>query len=267
MATTPAPTIEGRFGEQRFAKRRFGFLDAERLNRGYVIVLPGIEGRSWCYRSIVRGLIDADCDRGIEIHDWTAGPFLMLSNLRNRRRHRDQAQRIADKILHYQQDYPDRPVHLIGHSGGGAMVVKTLETLPQGTRVTGAVLLCAGISPRYPLAVAMNRLEQGLWNFHSCGDAFILGLLTTLCGTLDGRHGPAAGCCGFSQEAFLPASLPNPAAPTLTNVPYRATMARSWNFGGHFGCVNRRFIRDWIAPIIHGDGAMSLAATGGSARQ
>ena len=105
----------------------------ERLSQGYVIVLPGIEGRSFLNRSIVRGLVAANVPYAIEIHDWTYGPLGYFCNLRDKRRHRSQADEIAGKIVRYRETHPRQPVYLVGHSGGGAMTLFTLERLPVTT--------------------------------------------------------------------------------------------------------------------------------------
>jgi pimeloyl-ACP methyl ester carboxylesterase len=186
----------------------------------------------------------------IEIHDWTAGPALMVYNLRSRRLQDEQVLAIREKILGYQQRYPGRPVWLIGHSGGGAMALKELAALPEGCRIAGAVLLCPAMSPWFDLSPSLAHCERGIWNVRSWGDLLFLGIFTTLFGTVDGRHCPAAGACGFRR-----ASIPEPAgpdAPGFFDMPYRLAMAGSGNLAGHFGCVRRQFVRQWIAPIVAG---------------
>ena len=113
----------------------------ERLDRGLVIVLPGVEGYSHLNRRIARGLALGGVTHAIEIYDWTYGWFWQLWSLRSRRRHTEQATLLAGKIAAYQVEYPGRPVHLIGHSGGGAMIAYTLEALEPGRKITGGIML------------------------------------------------------------------------------------------------------------------------------
>ncbi|MFG0333090.1 MAG: alpha/beta hydrolase [Maioricimonas sp. JB049] len=218
-------------------------LTAERLDHGYVIILPGIEGRSWCNRSIARGLVDAGLPYGMEIYDWTLGPLAALYTLRASWRHRRESARIAEKLIDYRHQYPDRPMYLIGHSGGGGMSVLTLQQLPDDVRVEAAVLLAPAISPRFPLESALQHVERGIWNFSSYGDAFFVGLMTTVLGTMDAQHMPAAGFGGFRKRN-------TEGGPGLYEVPFNWSMLRHWNLGGHFGCVNRRFVRTHVAPIL-----------------
>ena len=225
----------------------------ERLERGYVLILPGIEGRSLFNRSIRRGLLRASVHCGIEIYDWTRGPLRLVWNIRNRQRHQEQARVIAEKIVRYRERYPEQPVYLVGHSGGGGMIAYALAELPEDVRVTGGILIVPALSPTFDLTAALRQTQRGLWNFSSYGDIFLLGAGTTLVGTLDGRHSPSAGMLGFQRR---PTEQHNVAAeaelPPLIEVPYRFRMARQFNFGGHLSCVNPWFVHKWIAPIVMG---------------
>src|SRR5260221_4327757 len=111
----------------------------ERLEKGLVLVLPGIEGQSLLNHGIARGLADGGVISAIEIFDWTTGVILLfLYHLRGSRRHKAQAEKIARRVVEYQRNYPGRPVHLVGHSGGGAMAGLALEHLPAEVKVASA---------------------------------------------------------------------------------------------------------------------------------
>jgi pimeloyl-ACP methyl ester carboxylesterase len=235
-------------------------MTSERLEQGYVIVLPGIEGRSILNRSIVRGLVAAEVPYAVEIHDWTYGPLGYFCNLRHRRRHQTQAAVIAGKIVRYRQSHSEQPLYLIGHSGGGAMTLFTLEKLPEPARATGGIMLLAAISPTYDFGPALAKTQRGLWSFSSWADAFFVGLGTLVCGTCDGKHRLAAGMTGFASATIASARHSarqkyNGAPPQLHEIPFRPTMLRQANLGGHFGPVNPLFVRRWIAPIVMGQEA------------
>src|SRR5690606_5206594 len=121
-------------------------MSPERQQRGYTIILPGIEGHSFLNRRIRRGLVEAGVPYAIEIHDWTRRLPRAISNLRSRRLHQRQSQIIQEKILTYQSRWPHQPVSLVGHSGGGAMALRVLADLPKQATISGAVLLGAAIS-------------------------------------------------------------------------------------------------------------------------
>ena len=226
---------------------------AERLDRGLVLVLPGIEGESCINHSVVRGLADGGVQSAIEIFEWTTGVFIFFAyHLRGRRRHVAQAERLARRVVDYRRSFPGRPVYLVGHSGGAAMIVLALERLPLDTTVTGAVLLQAAISPRYDLSAALARTELGIWSFYSVYDVFFLGIFTCLLGTVDGRHVPAAGMTGFRPPTQSSAEEQRLYAARLHQTAFRPHMCLAFNFGGHMGPTNRVFVAETIAPLLRG---------------
>jgi pimeloyl-ACP methyl ester carboxylesterase len=238
-------------GWRPFSNDEASWRTPERRQHGLTIILPGIEGASWFNRSIARGLLDADHESAIVIEDWTTGywplfPYHLMAIERNR----GQAQRIAETILEYQASHPDRPVCLIGHSGGGAMAVLVLESLPPGAAVSRTILLGAALSPQYDLRTALRRCNEGLWNVHSPGDIVYLAAGTLTLGTIDRVHTVSAGCLGFDIPQGLEESDRRLYEHRLHQVPYELRMAQSWNLGGHFGFVNRTFVADWIAPLV-----------------
>ena len=224
----------------------------ERFEQGLVLVLPGIEGQSLLNHSIARGLADGGVPAAIEIFDWTTGVFLLfLYHLRGSRRHRIQAEKIAQRIVEYRGRYPGRPVHLVGHSGGGAMVVLSLERLPIDVKITSAILLLAGISPGYNLARALRHTECGIFSFHSRFDVFFLGLATLIAGTIDGPHTVSAGMVGFRPGRELDAAERELYRERLHETPFHAGMVADFNYGGHMGASNRAFVARHVAPLLN----------------
>lgn len=223
----------------------------ERYGRGLVLVLPGIEGESCLNHDVARGLADGGFDGAIEIFDWTTGFFLLfLYHLRAWKRNVQQAERLAQRIADYQTQFPGRPVYIVGHSGGGALALMALERLGAGRHVTGAVLLLPGISPGYDLTNALLHCEQSLWLFRSILDVLFLGLLTTLVGTIDGKHTPSAGMVGFRMPVGLDPEQEALYRTRFCDVPYEPRMFASYNLGGHLGTVNRVFVAEWVAPLL-----------------
>lgn len=206
-------------------------------------MLPGVDGRSPINRGIVPGLRAGAVPHAIEFFDWTRGFLHMLGNLRDRRLHDEQSERVAERIRRYRHGNPRASLWLIGHSGGAALSLLALARL-RGVAATGAVLLAPAISADYDVEKPLANTERGIWNFRSRGD-LVLGL-TLLMGNVDGPRSLSAGVRGFARGTS------GPGAPTLHDVPWSPAMLRDAHGGGHFGCVNRRFIRRWVAPILLG---------------
>lgn len=219
-----------------------------RRNAGLVIVLPGIEGYSRLNRHIAQGLDQGGVPYAIEIYDWTYGWCWQLWSLRSRRRHTEQATLLAGKIAAYQNEYPGRPVYLVGHSGGGALIAYILDMLEPGRLITGAVMLVPAISPDYSMSRAVSRTQRGLWNFCTRGDVLFLGVGTLLCGTLDGKHCVSAGNKGFHPRVVQEAAHGDSAV--LRNIPYRWEMFPAGNWGGHLSVTSPRFIARDVAPLL-----------------
>jgi pimeloyl-ACP methyl ester carboxylesterase len=222
-----------------------------RLDRGYTIVLPGVEGRSFLNRNIARGLVQGGVPSGIEVYDWTMGGWLTVPlNLRYLERNREQARKIALKIIAYQDRHPGQPVHLVGHSGGGGVAVLALEALPAGRKITSAILLAPALNPEYDLRRALTRTQYGIYNFYSPYDVGWLKAGTTVMGTIDGKHTTAAGAIGFREPWGLSDEDRRLYRNGLHQQVYSQQMAESGHSGGHMGWANTEFVAEWLAPIL-----------------
>ncbi len=246
-------------------------VSTERLNHGYIVVLPGIEGVSYLNHNIAEGLVDGGWPGAVEVYDWTAGSVLLFPvNLRAYERNKREAAKIAAKITAYQDKHPGRPVHLIGHSGGGGVAVLALEALPPSRKITSALLLAPAISPDYDLRRALRRTEQGIWNFYSRYDIGFLKAGTTVMGTIDGEHTSAAGAVGFQMPWGLDEADRRLYSTLLKQQPYSRKMGDSGNSGGHIGWANRQFVGEWLCPILLAQSSQQTvfaADTGDSGRQ
>jgi len=224
----------------------------ERREKGIVFVLSGIEGEGLVNHNILYGLADAGLPYALSLYRWTVGiPILStLYNLRGWKRNVRQAERLAQLIVEYRSEHPDRPVHLVGHSGGGALSVLTLERLPEGVNVDSAVLCAPALSPGYDLTGALRHVQGKIYNFRSTCDWFFLRLATTVLGTIDGQHCVSSGATGFRLPSQATEETHRLYAERLRQIPYQLGMARSFHASGHFGCVNRLFVEEWIAPLL-----------------
>ncbi|HAU39290.1 MAG TPA: hypothetical protein DCX07_16465 [Phycisphaerales bacterium] len=178
------------------------FLTEDRKSNGLVIILPGIEGESRFNHDIRRGLVSAGLYRAMPIYSWgrpipIAGPLINQMDIIGNRL---AGIRIARMIEQYQDAYPDRPVYLVGHSGGGGVAVFAAEALKDDRQVDGLVLLSASISSGYDLTKALAHCRNGIVNFYTKADVAFLMIGTTLAGNVDGMRGPAAGAVGFSKS-------------------------------------------------------------------
>jgi len=222
------------------------------MEHGLVLILPGILGKTPFEPNIGKGLADANVPLAVEEYDWTQGPLLLVGNYANltgNERKQQQARQIAQRIMQYQNQYPGRPVHLIGHSGGGGMVLLALEVLPPGQKITSGILLGAPVSPDYDLRVAQSHTDAGIHNFYSKADVPMYAV-TAVVGTMDGHHAGSAGSVGFNVPEKLTAMQRRQYERLLVQHEYSFDMVAKGHPGGHFGWTSRAFAKQWVAPII-----------------
>jgi pimeloyl-ACP methyl ester carboxylesterase len=227
---------------------------ADRYARGLVMILPGIEGRGPINLPMARGLDAGGVPSAIEVYQWGTGAGAgLLVNLTALERNRHSARRIAERITQYQDDFPRRPVHLIGHSGGAGIAVLTLEHMPDDRQITAAYLLAPAVSPTYDLTDALRRTELGVWNFYSPRDVGFLRVGTSVFGTIDRTHTSAAGAVGFEYPPDIDEEGKRLYARKLHSAPHNKRMKKAGARGSHLGWATERFARKWLAEMILSD--------------
>jgi hypothetical protein len=215
-------------------------------SRAYLLHLPGIAGETGIDHKLVNGMKDAGFAGQAEIYDWT-GPQKGIPALVNRERNDREAQKIADLIVARRRVDPLGQIMLTGHSGGTGLAVFALEKLPAGVTVDGLLLLSPALSPTYDLSAALAHVRGKAYCFSSSMDVFILGMGTTLFGTIDGKKGESAGRTGFVPPAV-------PADPKqydkLVSCPYERSWLQFGNVGDHVTVMSRAFTEHVLAPLV-----------------
>jgi len=225
---------------------------AQRQERGLVMVLPGIEGKSQYNIDIARGLDEGGVKMAIEIFDWTTEiPGGALINLTDLERNRRMAEVLSSCILQYRFHHPHQPVHMVAHSGGAGVAILTLEALPQDADVSSAILLAAAVSPTYDLRPALLRTRYGIYNYYSAYDKFLLDIGTRVFGTIDRVHGPAAGTMGFRMPWDMKEPQDQALYRKVHNISWQPEMREHGNGGGHVDWANRQWVSYYLASLIN----------------
>ena len=228
----------------RFVHGRASQLDdSARQSEGLTIVLPGIQGRSFAEYDLAVGLAQGGLRGRITTLDWTTGWFFRaVHHLRHVPMHEAGGERTARLIREHRRRFPESPIYLLGYSGGASVALHALARLPEGERITRAVLLAPACSATVDAAALADRCEDGVDAFCSRLDWPILGGLLLALGTTDGRHAFAAGLTGFERS------------PTDRGAFRERHWERAWlrqfHYGGHFGVVNRVFAAERLAPLL-----------------
>ncbi len=165
-------------------------------------MFPGVEGGPLALGEARRAFRDVGVESRIQTHDY-GRPFGLLANLMAYDSNRRAAVSIAKQIVEYRVKHPSTPIDLVGYSGGGGMAVMVAEALPEDVRLRNVVLCQPAISPTYNLSTALRRVDGKLVNLYATNDWFMLGLGTSVFGTMDREYTAAAGKDGFTEPLEL----------------------------------------------------------------
>jgi hypothetical protein len=224
---------------------------SDRLERGLVVILDGAGGFTDTFNNIAKGLDDAGLNQAFEPFEWSTHDA--LQDQVDLQRNRLFASELTNLIVSYRQEYPGRPVHLVGLSAGTGLVIFSAEGLPPGIKVDGIFLLGSSLSSTYDLTPAMRHVRRAITNFSSPADVFVLGAGVAVTGTVDRSHSLPAGIAGFH--------LPKDASPAtkqlyqakLVEVPWNPSYVIYGDLGGHLGATSSAFTQHMIAPVIIAD--------------
>jgi pimeloyl-ACP methyl ester carboxylesterase len=238
------------------------FVTQERLEAGLVVSLDGVGGYNWGPKWLRAGLDEAGIAAAIVIYDWSKGPKgMFVADLVDEARNHAAAKDLAQMVETYTSAMPNRPVTLIGHSGGTAIVVWALENLPEGIQVERAILMAPALAPDYDLSKALRHVRSRLYVMYSYADVPLMAAGTAVFGTMDRQHSVSAGLVGFKMPANVE---PAERAQYLKvrQIPWTISLIKTGHLGGHMGWTSTRFARDFLAPILTGktDPGESLAA-------
>lgn len=226
------------------------YVTQERLQAGLVISLDGIGGYNWGPRWLRSGLDEAGVPAALYIYDWSKGPGGMwVGDLMAKDRNEAVAHDLAQQVATYVAAMPNRPVTLIGHSGGTAVVVWALEALPEKCKVERVILLAPALGPDYDLSKALKAVRSRMYVMYSYGDVGLMAAGTAVFGTMDRQHTVSAGLVGFHRP---PAAADPAQYDKVRQVKWTFDFVKMGHLGGHMGWTNTRFARDFLAPILAG---------------
>lgn len=185
-----------------------------------------------------------------DIYDfvWTTGFGRLIRDLQDTRNLRLKAGELADKVLRFKEAFPDRPIYLMGHSGGTALVLAAAELLPPAT-VERIILLSPAVSPGYDLRPALRATRAEIISFHSPLDRFWLDWGTSTFGTMDRVYGRGAGVNGFVPPPDLDAEGAI-LYRRLMQIGWKPEMALRQHSGFHFSTSMPGFLARNVGPWL-----------------
>ena len=173
----------------------------------------------------------------------------LLSDLMMLKRNRWEALRLVRRIRTLRREYPDTKVTLIGFSGGGGVAAFAAERLKRTGLVDTLILLAPALSPTYNLAPAL-RFVRRCYATHSHRDLFLLGIGTTIFGTIDRKHTCGAGQAGFRKP---PNHSDDDAQlyERLRQIKWTPELRAQGHHGGHTAWVSVAYLTRHLPALLH----------------
>lgn len=215
------------------------------LERGLVMVFPGIEGGPQIMRPQYRAMRDGGTTQAIRFFDWQR--ISGMANLMDYAGNRRKAAELAQSIVDYRAAHPKATIDLVGYSGGGGMAVFAAEALPPDIHLRNVVLAQAALSPDYDLTEVLRRVDGKLVNLYSPADWLILGAGTTVWGTMERKHGDSCGKIGFDVLRAVPDETQR------AHFMQRGWQSKNWGLsqdGSHVQLFSYEWNRANIAPFV-----------------
>jgi pimeloyl-ACP methyl ester carboxylesterase len=151
------------------------------------------------------------------------------------------AVRLARTIERYVDEYPSRPINIIGLSAGSGVAIWALEELEPGYSVDNVVLLGSSLWHRYDVSEAVRGINGKIYNYYSPQDIVLAGPMKVF-GTIDGVFGEdGAGAVGLHS--------PN-SSNRVVNIRWEPTFKQYGNFGNHTDGTRAPFVERYISRHI-----------------
>jgi hypothetical protein len=214
--------------------------------KGVVIIVGGVGGFDILGPAALAVLPKVGIEHELREFVWTHGFGQWLQDLQDARHQFEKAYELAEHVRKIKDEEPDRPVYLVGKSGGTGIVLSAASMLRTGT-LERIILLSSAVSPAYDLRPAFRATRHEIVNYWSAGDWFILGWGTKQFGTMDRVHGAAAGLTGFVKPTE---GDDLDLYDRLVQVQWKSDMIKTGHTGGHVGTSFPAFVAKEVAPWL-----------------
>src|SRR5229473_6365752 len=174
-------------------------------SRGLVIVVGGVGGIDIVGCAAQWALPRAGVSHEVIDFCWTHGWGKVFKDLQDTQHCLRKADELASSVWYLKLVEPNRPIYLVGKSGGAGLVLAAAEQLPP-EMIERIILLSPAVSPTYDLRPALRATKREIVSFYSPFDKLVLGWGTSQFGTEDRYYGPSAGLRGFRVPGKLPAA-------------------------------------------------------------
>jgi pimeloyl-ACP methyl ester carboxylesterase len=215
---------------------------------GLVIVVGGIGGVEIIAPGLRWLLPHLGVHHEVRNFVWTHGTGKFMQDLQDAPHVIEKANELAALIRQAKTEAPQRPIYLIGKSGGAGLSLLAAEQLPPQT-LERIILLNAAVTPNYDLRLALRATRAEVVSFYSPCDWLVLGWGTRQFGTIDRVHTASAGLYGFSKPPNL-SPEDRVLYQRLVQVSWSPTMICEGYPGGHLGTSLPGFVGKEVVPWL-----------------
>ncbi len=216
---------------------------------GIVFLVEGIGGVDLMGKSAEVALRKAGLPHEVHHFNWTHGVGQFLRDLQDTQHILKKADELAALIKDHRAKKPERPIYVVGRSGGTGLVLYALQKLPPGC-VERVILLSPAVAPNFDLRPALSATRREIVSFHSHNDRLILGLGTSQFGTIDRYYGNSAGLTGFTLPERID-EQDRAMYMRLIQVPFTPRMLREGvSTGSHLSTSLPWFLSSEVVPWL-----------------
>lgn len=225
-------------------------IESEKPN--YILFIPGILGQNIFELSAARAVADGSPDASTQFWDWTLvdrpvwqrifSP-LGIDNLTEYSRNRRRATQLAAALTEWRSVHKDDKLYVVAISGGVGLLAFACEELPSDFKFDRIVLISGALSRDYDFDNILAHSADGLFNYYSEDDRFVLGRGTRTYGNMDRRCADAIGKIGIHD----------PANPKIRQLEWTPAMQKLGNDGGHAGGLAAKFLKTYVSPLFDDD--------------
>jgi pimeloyl-ACP methyl ester carboxylesterase len=227
----------------------------ERIQHGYLYYFDGAGGgtakKNWA-EGVKDGLLAGGYPGAGEMFTWETGKGLIADQDASVEFKRGKAKEAAAKMVAHVNEYPGKPLNLLGFSAGTAVAIFALEELPESVKIDQMVLLGTSISENYDMTEALKHVKGHVYIYTSTRDR-MLSFLMPFSGTADRKmDDPGAGINGFVLPPGANAETRRLYAEKIVTIPWTAKKESDGDYGRHFDNIKMEFIRDYVTPLYLG---------------
>lgn len=215
---------------------------------GVIVVVGGVGGLENLHGSLQMALKWEKLDLEVRAFQWTHGKGHILKDLQDSRHHTHKIAELVEELRALKAEQPDRPLYLVGRSGGSGLALAAADLLEPAT-LERIILLSPAVSPTFDLRGALRATRHEIVSFNSDLDVVVLGWGTWQFGTVDRLYCSSAGRSGFSKPT-------DPDAETqelyrrLIQVRWTPAMLLEGHTGGHLGTTLPTFLAREVVPWL-----------------